>query len=62
MANRVEKAVQHDPQVSEIVPARRLDYASPCLQVYGNIRDLTAGGSAGIHEGVRGGNMSRLKP
>ncbi len=40
--------------------AQRLPYASPSLKVYGQLRDLTDGGSGAFMEAMVGGmNLSR---
>lgn len=41
--------------------SQRLPYTSPNLKVYGQLRDLTDGGSGGINEIMSGGpNLMRM--
>ena len=51
MASREEK---------ETTPERKA-YQSPSLTMYGQLKDLTAGGSAGRPEGA-GGSQNRQRP
>jgi len=39
---------------------QRLPYASPCLKIYGQLRDLTDGGSGAIQEGMMGTALMRF--
>ena len=42
--------------------AQRLPYASPSLKVYGQLRDLTDGGSGAVMEAMVGGMILSRKP
>lgn len=59
MADQGKKGFPHASQGGESVPVKRSDYASPCLQVYGNVRELTAGGSATAAESAPGARTHR---
>lgn len=48
------------PIVEAVTKAQRLPYVSPSLKVYGQLRDLTDGGSGVIQEAMVGGpNLMR---
>ncbi|MEO8001770.1 MAG: hypothetical protein ABI644_07830 [Arenimonas sp.] len=47
------------PSVQANTKAQRLTYTSPSLKVYGQLRDLTDGGSGAVTEGMAMTNTMR---